>query len=188
MSCCELSITRLIRWIQNMLPMMRWTILTRWLRTLWPLLVGFSSSSHIPQGKEQVIVKSWTCLCKCKMSGVSDESEEWWISLWVVRRYLGWDLVPSTTNNTDHHHTEVKWLESPSAAQLMDGWSGNIQICTQRLLVLSSLPNSPWRWYCHYRQNDALLLPCSPRLQPDGKTLISICYCLASRCIFLQNR
>ena len=145
MSCCELSITRLIRWTQNMLPMMRWTILTRWLRTLWPLLVGFSSCSHIPQGKEQVIVKSWTetCLCKCKMSGVSDESEEWWISLWVVRRYLGWDLVPSTTNNTDHHHTEVKWLESPSAAQLMDGlwWKySNLHTASPRLISLPTLP------------------------------------------------
>ena len=77
MSCCVLSITGLIRWTQNMLPMMRWTILTRWLRILWPLLVGCSSCSHIPQGKEQVILKSWTepCLCKCKMSGVSDESD-----------------------------------------------------------------------------------------------------------------
>ena len=149
----------------------------------------FSSCSHIPQGKEQVIVKSWTetCYVRCKMSGVSDESEEWWISLWVVRRYLGWDLVPSTTNNTDHH-TEVKWLESPSAAQLMDGlrWKySNLHTASPRLI---SLPNSPCCWYCHHRQNDALLLPCSPRLQPDGKTLISICYCLASRCIFLQNR
>ena len=83
----------------------------------------------------------------------------------MVRRYLGWDLVPRTTNNTDHHHTEVKWLESPSTAQLMDGlwWKySNLHTASPRLIFLVTL--------------DKTML--SSALQPDGKTLISICYCL----------
>ena len=91
----------------------------------------------------------------------------------MVRRYRGWDLVPRVTNNTDHHHTEVKWLESPSAAPLMDGlwWKySNLHTASPRLIFP---PNSP---AADIVTLDRTML-CSA-LQPDGKTLISICYCL----------
>ena len=142
MSCCVLSITGLIRWTQNMLPMMRWTILTRWLRTLWPLLVGCSSCSHIPQGKEQVIVKSWTETChvcvnvKCPVSVMSqtrsDEYRyEWWGDISAGILFPG----PQTTLIT---HQLNGW-NLPLLHRWWMGCGGNIQICTQRLLVLSSL-------------------------------------------------
>ena len=82
----------------------------------------------------------------------------------MVRRYLGWDLVPRTTNNT-----EVKWLESPSAAQLMDGlwWKySNLHTASPRLIFpAADIVTLDKTMLCF-------------ALQPDGKTLISICYCL----------
>ena len=76
---------------------------------------------------------------------------------------------PQTTLITDHHHTEVKWLESPSAAQLMDGlwWKySNLHTASPRLIF----PDAD------IVTLDKTML--SSALQPDGKTLISICYCL----------
>ena len=73
----------------------------------------------------------------------------------------------------DHHHTEVKWLESPSAAQLMDGlwWKySNLHTASPSLIFPPTFPA------VDIVTLDKTML--SSALQPDGKTLISICYCL----------
>ena len=66
------------------------------------------------------------------------------------------------------HITSVKWLESPSAAPLMDGlwWKySNLHTASPRLIFPAA----------DIVTLDKTML--SSALQPDGKTLISICYC-----------
>ena len=88
-----------------------------------------------------------------RVGSCSQDHKQHWSQIIITLRLNGWNL--------------------PLLHRWWMGCGGNIQICTQRLLVLSSLLTLP---AVDIVTLDKTML--SSALQPDGKTLISICYCL----------